>query len=52
MDLMSQKIPEIKASLKVLSSDMESAEIRFIRKAFIKERGAKVFRKIRPSPIL
>jgi hypothetical protein len=31
---------------------MDLAEIRFIRKAFMKERGAQVFRKIRPPPIL
>jgi hypothetical protein len=39
-------------SLKVLSSEMDLAEIRFVRKSFIKERGSEVFRKIRPSPIL
>jgi hypothetical protein len=39
-------------SLKVPSNEMDPAEIRFIRKAFIKERGSEVFRKIRPSPIL
>jgi hypothetical protein len=38
--------------LKVLSSEIDPAEIRFIRKAFTKERGAEVFRKIRPSSIL
>ncbi len=37
---------------KVLSSEMDPAEIRFIQKAFIKERGAKVLRKICLSPIL
>ncbi len=31
---------------------MDSAEIRFIPKTFIKKRGGEVFRKIRPSPIL
>jgi hypothetical protein len=31
---------------------MDSAEIRFIRKAFIKERCAEVLRIISPSPIL
>jgi hypothetical protein len=35
--------------LKILSSEMEPAKIRFILKAFIKERGAEVFRKILPS---
>ncbi len=39
-------------SLKVTSNEMDPAEIRFIRKTFIKERGSEVFRKIRPSPIL
>jgi hypothetical protein len=38
--------------LKVLSTEIGPAEIRFIRKVFIKERGAEVFKKIRPSPIL
>jgi hypothetical protein len=39
--------------LKVLSSEMDLAEISFIRKAFIYERGAEeVFRKIHLSPIL
>jgi hypothetical protein len=38
-------------SLKVLSSEMDPAEIRFFKKVFIKERGAVVFKKIRPSPI-
>ncbi len=38
--------------LKVLSSEMDPAEIMFIRKVFIKERGAEVFRKISLSPIL
>jgi hypothetical protein len=37
--------------LKVLSSEMDPAGIRFIRKAFIKERGTEVFRKIHPSLI-
>ncbi len=37
--------------LKVLSSEMDQAEIRFIQKDFIKERGAEIFRKIRPSPV-
>ncbi len=31
---------------------MDLAEIRFFKSAFIKERGAEVIRKIRPSPIL
>ncbi len=31
---------------------MDLAEIRLIRKAFVKERSAEVFRKIRPSTIL
>jgi hypothetical protein len=38
--------------LKVLSSKMDLAETRFNQKAFIRERGAEVFRKICPSPIL
>ncbi len=33
-----------------MSSEMDFAEIRFIRKPFIKERCAEVSRKIRPSP--
>ncbi len=37
--------------LKVLSTEMDPAGIKFFRKIFNKERGAKVFRKIRPSPI-
>jgi hypothetical protein len=36
----------------VLSSEMDPAEIRFIPKAFIKERGTEVFRKICLFPIL
>jgi hypothetical protein len=36
---------------KVLSSKMDPAKIRLIRKVFIKERGAEVFRKI-PVPHL
>jgi hypothetical protein len=39
-------------ALKVLSSEMDPAEIRFIRYIFIKERGAEIFRKIRTSHIL
>jgi|688.fasta_scaffold2068443_1 hypothetical protein len=39
-------------ALKVLSSEMDPAEIRFIRKIFIKERGAEIFRKIRTYHIL
>jgi hypothetical protein len=39
-------------TLKILSSEMDPAEIRFIQKAFIKERGAEIFRKILPSPTL
>jgi hypothetical protein len=31
---------------------MDPAEIRFVRKAFIKEKGAEVFRKIHLFPIL
>jgi hypothetical protein len=38
--------------LKLLSSDMDEAKSMFIRKLFIKERGAEVFRKISPAPIL
>jgi hypothetical protein len=38
--------------LKVLSSEMDLAETRFNRKAFMRERGEEVFRKICPSPIL
>ncbi len=38
--------------LKVLYREMDRAEVRFIRKVFIKERSAEIFRKIRPSPIL
>ncbi len=38
--------------LKVLSSEMDPAGIRLVRKVFNKERGAEVFRKICPSPIL
>jgi hypothetical protein len=34
--------------LKVLSSEMDPAEIRFIRKAFINGRSAEVFRKNLP----
>ncbi len=41
-----------KSSLKVLSSEMDLTKIRFIRKAFIKDRGAEVFREIQLSPIL
>jgi hypothetical protein len=38
--------------LKVLSSEMDLAEIRFVQKAFIKERGAEVFFiKIHPALI-
>ncbi len=40
-------LPPSPIDLKVLTS-----EIRLILKAFIKERGAGIFRKIRPSPIL
>ncbi len=36
----------------ILSSEMELADIKFIQKAFFKERGAEVFRKIWPTPIL
>ncbi len=43
---------EISMILKVMSSDMEPAEIRLIREVFIKERGAEVFRKIIQFPIL
>jgi|LakMenE01Jun11ns_1017448.scaffolds.fasta_scaffold7646180_1 hypothetical protein len=38
--------------LKVQSPEMDPAETRFLRKAFIQERGAEVFRKIHLSPIL
>jgi hypothetical protein len=38
-------------NIKVMSNEMGPAEIRLIRKVFIKERGTEVFRKIRPSPI-
>jgi hypothetical protein len=38
--------------LKLLSSEMDPAEIRFIGKAFIKKRAILVFRKIRQSSIL
>jgi hypothetical protein len=37
--------------LKVLSGEMDLAEIRFIQKAFIKKRGAEVFIKIHPTLI-
>ena len=37
---------------KVLSSEMDPAEIRFIWYVFIKERDAEIFRKIRPSSLL
>jgi len=36
----------------LLSNEMDPAEIKFIGKVFIKERGAKVFKKILPPPIL
>jgi hypothetical protein len=36
------------SALKVLSSEMDPAEIRFIRKALITERGAEVFNKNPP----
>jgi hypothetical protein len=49
----SGKVTVLQAYLKVLSSEMDPAEIRFIRWIVIKERGAEVFlEKIRPSPIL
>ncbi len=38
--------------LKVSSSEMDLAENGFIRQVFVKERGAEVFIKICPSPIL
>jgi hypothetical protein len=38
--------------LKVLSSEMDPGEIRFFLLALIKGRGAEVFGKIHPSPIL
>ncbi len=38
-------------TLKVLSSEIDPAEISLIRNAFIKKRGAEVFRTSRPSPI-
>jgi hypothetical protein len=40
------------SGLKVLFSEMDLAEIRLIRKVIIKQRGAAVFRKFRPPPIL
>jgi hypothetical protein len=36
----------------VLSSEMDQAKRGLIRKVFIKGRGAEVFSKFRPSPIL
>ncbi len=39
-------------TLNILSSEMDTAEIRFNKKAFIKERGAEIIRKNLPSPIL
>jgi hypothetical protein len=36
--------------LKVLSSEMDPAEIRFIPKVVIKEKGAEVFRQNLPVP--
>ncbi len=48
----SGKVAVLQAYLKVLSSEMDLAEIRFMRWVIIKERGAEVFlEKIRPSPI-
>jgi hypothetical protein len=44
--------PGQNSHIKVQSSEMDPAEIRFIQKAFTKERGAEVFREIHPSPIL
>jgi hypothetical protein len=38
--------------IKVLSSEMDQAEIRLIRQVVIKERGAEFLEEIRPSPIL
>ncbi len=38
--------------LKVLSNEMDPAQIRFIRLVVIKEWGAEIFRKIRLSPML
>ncbi len=37
--------------LKILSSEMDQAESRLIRRPFLKETSRRVFRKIRPSPI-
>jgi hypothetical protein len=40
-------------ALKALTSEMDRTKIRFIRKAFIKERGAEVFleKSARPHPV-
>jgi hypothetical protein len=37
-------------NFKVLSSEMDPSKIRFIRKDFIKERGAEAFQKNQPVP--
>jgi hypothetical protein len=48
----SGKVAVLQAYLKVLSSEMDPAEIRFIRWVVIKERGAEAFKKkLCPSPI-
>ncbi len=39
-------------NFKLLSNEMYLAEFKCLRSAFIKERGAEVIRKIRPSPVL
>ncbi len=39
-------------NIKGMSNEMDPAEIRFIRKVYIKERGTEAFGKISPSPIL
>jgi hypothetical protein len=53
---MGKKIPTPRAvpqyDLKVLSSEMDTAEIRLIRKVVIKERGAAFFKKNPPAPHL
>jgi hypothetical protein len=40
-----ERISIIRLPLKILSSEMDPAEIRFIRKAFIEERGTKLLEK-------
>ncbi len=48
----SVQIQRISHYVKELSSETDPGEIRFIQKVFRKEKGAEVFRKLRPSPIL